>query len=622
MKNSKLIGTILIGAILLGYAWITQDQAEKARLAEANNPTKKVETAAPQNNSSILSQNSNTATGQMAPATSTTGLEPGLAAALNGSESFYTLENDKMIVTISNKGGAIVSVELKGYKTYDDKRLMLFEYPYSNFGLNFFTRQNINSSNYYFTPVGDRKNIVVTGEGKDQLSMRLYLDDASYIEYIYGINESNMVDFDIRLVGADKYLSPAQSMLTINWSNYSPRQERGYDYENQYTTFAYKYPNSNGIEQAGMSKDGKSEDIKTKIEWVAYKQQFFSSIFVAKDSFLDGTVSYQTLDPNSGFIKNFSSSLSIPYSPQTKEYGFSFYFGPNQYNTMKSYDKDFQELIPLGWSLFRWISKFIIIPTFNFLSGFISNYGLIILLLTIFIKLIIFPFTYKSYLSMAKMRLLKPEIDTLNEKFPRREDAMKKQQAMMELYKKAGANPMGGCLPMLFQLPIIIAMFRFFPASIELRGESFLWAKDLASYDSILQLPFTIPFYGDHVSLWAILMAVSMYFTTKINMNQTASTSAQMPGMNVMMLYIMPVMLLIWFNNYSSGLCYYYFLSNIITLGQTFVIRRFVNEDKLFARMKENAKKPVKKSKFQARLEEMSRRQQEMAREQQKNKNR
>ncbi len=616
MKNSKLIGTILIGLIIVGYAWYSSNQAEKVnqqRAAQRAEMNAKALAEGVKTDGGLQVESQATTPVQEESKLSNTTLQQGLVAALNGVEKFYTLENDKMIVTVSNKGGAIVSVELKDYKNFNGGALMLYEYPNSKMALNFFTTQNINTSNYYFTANSEVSNLVVKGEGSEQLSMRLHLDESAYVEYLYTMSQGDMIDFDIRFVGVEKYLSPAQNMLMLDWGADMPRQERGYSYENQYTQLAYKYPNAAGIEKINAMGDAKQEEIDTKVEWVAFKEQYFSAIIVAKESFEAAELSYKSLSEDSGFTKNFNAELFLPYSPSTTGYGFSFFFGPNQYNIMKSYDREFQELLPLGWSLFRWISIFIIIPTFNFLSGFISSFGIIILLLTIFIKLIIFPFTYRSYLSMAKMRLIKPEIDKLNEKFPRREDAMKKQQAMMELYRKAGVNPMGGCLPMLFQLPIIIAMFRFFPASIELRGQSFLWVKDLASYDSILELPFSIPFYGDHVSLMAILMAVSMYFTSKINMQQNPSNTTQMPGMNFMMLYIMPIMLLVWFNNYSSGLCYYYLLSNVITIGQTVFIRRLVNEDKLRASMAENAKKPVKKSAFQQRMEDMAKKQQEQA---------
>ena len=314
--------------------------------------------------------------------------------------------------------------------------------------------------------------------------------------------------------------------------------------------------------------------------------------------------------------------MTLPYSASmTEGYDLQFYFGPNKFSVLKQYgDLEFQKLVPLGWWIIGWINRYVVIPVFDFLGSYIANFGIVILILTVLIKLLIFPLTYKSYLSTAKMRLLKPEIDKLNEKYPRKEDAMKKQQAMMQLYKSAGVNPMGGCLPMLIQFPILIAMFRFFPAAIELRDKSFLWADDLSSYDSIWTFPdgFSIPFYGDHVSLFALLMAVSLFITSKINYAQSAGMSnQQMPGMKFMMLYLMPVLLLVWFNNYSAGLCYYYFLSNLITIGQTYAFRYIVDEKKLHAQMMENTKKPIKKSKWQMRLEEMQRQQEALRKQQQ-----
>lgn len=603
----------------MGFTWYSQREAGQIEAAKAQRDS--IEIAEITRQEALLKMQNvnnpvvigNAASVPLSQISST--LEPSLVSALSGKEEFYTMENEKMVVTISSKGAAIVSVQLKDYKTYDDTPLMLFNRADSEFSLNFLTSQNIKTSDFFFTPSnGESKKIVVSeGSNNKKLSLRLYFNETAYIEYLYSMTENDMVDLDVKFIGTSSYFSPSQNSVTLNWQNNSPRQERGFEYENQYTTFAYKLANTNSIEEASMSNEFKEDEVGEEIKWVAFKQQFFSSILVAKDDFSSGDVSFKTLNPQSGLIKHFNADLTLPYTPQTEGYSFSFFFGPNSYNTMKEYDQDFQELVPLGWSLFRWITLYIIIPTFNFLGNYITSYGLIILLLTLFIKLIIFPFTYKSYLSMAKMRILKPEVDAVTAKFPNKEDAMKKQQATMELYNRAGVNPMGGCLPMLFQLPIIIAMFRFFPASIELRGASFWWVKDLSSYDSILQLPFTIPFYGDHVSLWALLMAVSMYFTSKINMQQSAGATSQMPGMNFMMLYIMPVMLLVWFNNYSSALCYYYFLSNIITLFQTIGIRRFVNEDKLHARMKENAKKPVKQSGFKQRMDMMVKQQQEMA---------
>ena len=311
--------------------------------------------------------------------------------------------------------------------------------------------------------------------------------------------------------------------------------------------------------------------------------------------------------------------MTVPYTPQTQNYDFAFYFGPNKYSILKKVefpagdDIHLERLVPLGWGIFGWVNRWCVIPVFDFLRNYIANFGIIILILVILVKIVIFPMTYKSYVSMAKMRLIKPKVDELNKKYPKQEDAMKRQQATLELYKKAGINPMGGCIPMLIQLPILIAMFRFFPASIELRGQSFLWADDLSSYDSVLNLPFSIPFYGDHVSLFALLMAISLFGYSWYNYQQTASSQPQMAGMKFMMLYLMPIMMLLWFNSYSSGLCYYYLLSNLITIGQTLVIRRMVDDEKIHAIMEANAarKSKGKKSKFQQRYEELLRQQEQ-----------
>ncbi|PLX11297.1 MAG: membrane protein insertase YidC, partial [Marinilabiliales bacterium] len=337
---------------------------------------------------------------------------------------------------------------------------------------------------------------------------------------------------------------------------------------------------------------------------VSYQHQFFSSILVADNFLANGIIEYKSFEEGDKYLKYFESTIGLPFEfTSESSVPLSFYFGPNHFNTLKQYELGFEKIIPLGKSIFGWINRFVIIPAFNFLDNFITNYGLIILILTILIKLVLFPLTYKSYLSTAKMRVLKPEIDEISKKFPKKEDAMKKQQATMAMYKKVGVNPMGGCIPMAIQFPILIAMFRFFPASFELRQKAFLWADDLSSFDSIIDLPFTIPQYGDHVSLFTILMAIALIFSSKLNTGQMNDANQQMPGMKFMMTYMMPVMLLFIFNSYSSGLSYYYFLSNVITLGQTLFIRRFVDDEALLKKLHDNKKKPVKKSKWQERLE-------------------
>lgn len=609
MDKKTLLGIVLIGVILIGFSWYNEKQMSEQRLVQHRidsvSNAKRAEELALLKKQEIA-RDSSTAPIPENTINSQKYITEQLNIAANGTQEYYTLENDKIIAKISNKGGAIKSVELKDFKTYDDKPLYLFKEEDSEFNLSFFTNQATNTSTFFFKNLGEAT--VIAQNPGDSLSMvlRLDIDSVSSIDYIYSIKQgSNLVDFKIKLNNTQNYISAAQNFLSLEWSNLSPQQERGFSYENTYTTVAYMFPGDGSLEELSMSDASKSEDVQTKLKWVNFKQQFFSSIFIAKDDFLNGDLSYETFKEGSGDIKRFSAKLSIPYTIATQEYDFSFFFGPNDYSELKKYDLGFEKIVPLGWGIFGWVNRFIVIPTFNFLSEYMSNYGLIILLLTILFKIILFPFTFKSYVSMAKMRLIKPEVDALGEKFPKKEDAMKKQQAMMDLYRRAGVNPMGGCLPMLLQLPIIIALFKFFPASIELRQEPFLWATDLSSYDSILQLPFTIPFYGDHVSLFALLMGASLIISTKINMQNNAASSQQLPGMNFMMTYVMPIFLIVWFNSMSSGLCYYYFISNIITIGQTYIIRLFVDDKKLHEQMKNTAKKPRKKTKWQTKYEEM-----------------
>ncbi|WP_298064320.1 membrane protein insertase YidC [uncultured Rikenella sp.] len=623
MNKNTLIGLLVIGVILFGFSWYNnkqyterlkeQQKQDSIALAHASKQVPSL----PAGDSLVqgqLPQDDNAARDNAKPAPSVLG--SAFDAQLKGTETFHTLENDLFILTFSNKGGRIAAVELKDYKKYNGDPLMLFTEEGSRFNLNLFAPAQINTADFYFTPrmVSDTS-----------IAFRLYADTtgASYLEYLYTIRPDNyLMDMKVDLSHFKGKIAPNQTDMTLEWNIVSPQEEKGFQNENNYTTIAYKYPGETSIEELGISTGTKKEDITTKVQWVAFKQQFFSSIIVANDNFSAADLKYNTFPPTDANIKDFSAQLALPYSAATTQgYDLQFYFGPNKYSVLKQYgDLEFQKLVPLGWWIIGWINRYVVIPVFDFLGGYIANFGIVILILTVLIKLLIFPLTYKSYLSTAKMRLLKPDIDKLNEKYPKKEDAMKKQQAMLQLYKAAGVNPMGGCLPLLIQFPILIAMFRFFPASIELRGKAFLWADDLSSYDSIWNFPdgFSIPFYGDHVSLFALLMAVSLFVVSKINYAQSAGMSSQqMPGMKFMMLYLMPILLLVWFNNYSAGLCYYYLLANIITMGQTFAFRYMVNDKKLHAQMMENTKKPVKKSKWQLRLEEMQRQQEALRKQQQ-----
>ena len=541
-----------------------------------------------------------------------------------GEEEFYTLENNLVRITFSNKGGRIYTVQLKDYQTHDSLPLILFDGPETQFGLNFFAQnRSIQTNQLYFKPVSASKNKVVTGpaikkgsEGKikfneenpggsESMAFRLEVEPGKYLEYVYTLPfNSYMVNFDVNMQGINQYIATNQSYLNFTWSFDVPRQERISSFgEDRYTNISYKFFEAD-FDNLSQNKSDE-ENLSTRVKWIGFKQLFFNSTIIANEFFPNAQIRSTIFEENPKYLANFYADIAFPYEGTQKEsVGIQFYFGPNHYQTLKQYKIELERQVYLGYAIVRPVNQYLIIPTFNFLRNYIGNFGLIILLLTIFIKLILFPFTYKSYMSQAKMRALKPEIDEINNKIGMgTEKAMERQQATMALYKKAGVNPMGGCLPMLLQFPILIAMFFFFPTSIELRQESFLWAHDLSTYDSILDLPFKIPFYGDHVSLFCLLMTITTIISTSLN--QQAASSQAMPGMKTMM-YMMPIMFLFILNSYSSGLSYYYFLANVITIGQTYIIRYFVDEEKIRAQLQVNKKKPVKKSNFQKRLEDMA----------------
>jgi YidC/Oxa1 family membrane protein insertase len=630
MDNKSIIGIVLIFAILVVFSIINQPSKEEIEAAKHKRDSiaqveaekevllkQQLEQTAKEN--AISATDSVSAENQLQKKTDEFGV---FGTAAIGTEEFYTLENNLMKITFSNKGGSIYSVELKNYQTHDSLPLMLFDGPKTQFGLNFFAQnRSIQTSQFYFTPVTNRKETVVTGPvvkkgsegkikfnkqnpgGKESVSFRLEVAPGSFIEYVYTLEyNSFLVDFKMNLQGMSQYIAANQSYLNFNWTYDVPRQEKISKFgEDSYTNINYKYRDD---EVNNLSKNKSAEEnLTTPLKWISFKQLFFNSTIVANESFANAEIKQIKYEGNPNLISNFYADISLPYEGKSNETaGMQFFFGPNHYQTLKQYDIDLERLVYLGYPVVREVNRFIIIPIFNFLRNFIDNFGLIILLLTIFIKTILFPFTYKSYMSQAKMRVLKPEIDELSAKYGS-DKMMEKQQATMALYKKAGVNPMGGCLPMLLQFPILIAMFFFFPTSIELRQESFLWATDLSTYDSILNLPFTIPFYGDHVSLFCLLMTITTIIST--HMNQASMNSQSMPGMKTMM-YLMPVMFLFILNSYSAGLSYYYFLANVITIGQTYLIRYFVDEDKIHLQLQANKKKPVQKSNFQKRLEEMA----------------
>ena len=607
MDRNSIIGIIVIAGILI--VWTTLNKPSEAEIEEARVKRDSIELVRQQEivqqkiDEAVALQNTQIEnpvekTAQEAELKSLYG---SFADAGTGTREFVTIENDLLKIKISNKGGRVYSVELKEYNTYTQKPLILFDGDSTEFGLNFFSQnRSIITNDLFFVPIE---------QNSQSVKMRLYAGTDRYIEYVYTLNpESYIVDFDINFVGMNEIVASNLSVMDLNFSMYTPQQEKGAKNENMYTTMGYKYYQDEVNTITSRGKDEAREELNSKLKWVSYQQQFFSTILVADNSFANAIIEFESLENSKEHIKHFKSTIGIPfeYSPKSTV-PLSFYFGPNHYTTLKKHDLGFEEIIPLGWTIFGWVNRFAVIPVFNFLEKYIVNYGLIILILTILIKVVLFPLTYKSYLSTAKMRVLKPEIEEINKKFPKKDDAMKKQQATMAMYKKVGVNPMGGCLPMLVQMPILFAMFRFFPSSIELRQKAFLWADDLSSYDSILSWDIDIPlissFYGNHISLFTILMAIALVFSSRLNTGQMNDTNQQMPGMKFMMTYMMPVMMLFFFNNYAAGLSYYYFLSNVMTLGQTVFIRRFVDDDAILKKLHENKKKVVKKSKWQERLE-------------------
>lgn len=625
MNKNSIIGFILIAGIMIGYTyWMTPSKEELAKQqhvadsiaqvqrqkAEALAKTTKIleETSQPEAPVSEVTQEASETYSDLQNKYDL------FANAAIGDEQLYIIENDLIKLEISNKGGHIRTVELKEYQTFDSLPVILFNPETSKFGLSFFSHNRIiNTENFYFIPDEfSSKHMVVSGTDHLSFSMRLYtgsgegeINHNSYIEYLYKLSGDNyMFDFTINIVGMDGVISSNSSYVDLNWYADLRQQEKTIDQFNGSTIY-YKYYQDE-VEYMHETEDDE-EQITTKLKWVSYKQRFFSSTLIAKNAFDNGKLKvFEKENPGSDrYLKTMEADFELPVNLRgSTSIPMSFYFGPNKYYTLKAYDLELEQQIPIGWGFIGWINEYIVIPVFDWLGGYGWNYGIVILVLTIMLKTLLFPIAYKTYYSSAKMRVLKPEVDELSKKFPKKEDAMKKQQAVMALYKKAGANPAAGCVPMLLQMPILFAMFRFFPASIELRQQPFLWAHDLSSYDSIASLPFTIPYYGDHVSLFTLLMTVSTIMYTYLNNQMMASQTTQMPGMKTMM-YLMPIMFLGIFNGYASGLSYYYFLANIITFGQMFVFRYAINEDKLRAKIEMNKKKPAKKkSAFQKRLEE------------------
>ncbi len=626
MDKNTVIGLVLIFAIIVGFSWLNRPSEEQiAAQQRYRDSIQKVELERAQQAALVEALKQQEQTDTAIDANMATKAFGVFAASAVGNEQFVELENDLLKLVFTTKGGRVYSAELKEYKTHDSLPLILFDKDESALDFTFFSSNNrvLHTNNFYFEP-----QITTTEKGK-RLQMRLTLEEDKYLEFSYLLLDNEYkVDVSIAAHNLNDVLDNNSNSLEMVWKSKLKQQEKGRKFEARYATLNYKFT-SDDVEYLSESKDD-SKQLSNKIQWIAFKDQFFSTVLIADQSFTSTTLSSKISD-NVDYLKNYQAEASLSFDPTGKSATtLSYLFIPNKYQTLKKYDKQyesetgnnmqFRQLLPMGWTLFRWINEYLIIPVFNFIGKYISNYGIVILLLTIVVKLIILPFTYKSYLSSAKMRVLKPQIDEINAKYPP-EKAMERQQATMNLYNRVGVSPMSGCLPMLLQMPILFAMFMFFPTCIELRQQSFLWAKDLASYDAIFEwstyIPIITPYFGNHISLFCLLMTITNIVYTKINMSSQAGAADQMKVMKWMM-YLMPVMFMFIFNDYASGLSYYYFVSLLLTILQTYLFRLFIDEEKLLKKLEANKKKPMKKSGFMARLEEAQRQQQKAMREQMK----
>ncbi len=615
MNKSNLTGFVLIFAIMMGFSWYQSRQYRQQAEAQAQlDSIARAEQMVAMALDSVKRAEGLVTDGEMSgvkvmnmPAYK----DSMLTEARLADASVYKLSNDKVEIEFTTRGAQPYSIKINDYKTYDSTDLYLIKPEMSQMGISIFAGENINTKDFVFQVAEHNDSTIV---------MQLPFAEGGYIQQRYVLpKDGYMLQNELSFVNMDGIIPRNVSMFDIDWSVIIPRLEKGYKNEKQYSKLDYYFTGDKKPEEVGRSRDA-AKRIDTKVKWFAFQQQFFSAIMTADTEFASADLDVKYFaenDPSRNLMacsaklrsdfRAGSDNVTVPYT---------FYFGPNDYSGLKAYDQKYEKIIPLGGWMVGWFSRLVIIPCFDFLGKFISNYGLVILLMTLLIKLIISPLTIKSYKSSAKMQVIKPEVDKLNQKYPNEKDAMKKQQAMMDLYQKAGISPMGGCLPMLLQMPILFAMFRFFPASIELRQQKFLWADDLSAYDSIWDFGVNIPLLGDHLSLFALLMAVTMFFYSKMTSAQM-SDDPNMAGMKFMSVWLMPIMMFFICNNLSSALSYYYLLSNIITMVMTWYIRKFVvTEEKVRADMMLRANQPKKKSKWQQKLEEAQKMQEQMQKQQ------
>ena len=640
-NKSTLIGFVLIAAILFGWMYFMspskEELAEQKRVQDSIRLARMEQMAldsmriAEQKAAQLAAMPSDTVQMEATDSLSLAQQQQNalrdkygiFAVASQGEEQTWTIENKLQKLTFTNKGGFLKQVELKDYKTYDSLPLISFDPETAKFDLSFFAQNRIvNTSQFYFQPYMNGQPYtggdMMVAEGDSVVfALRLPTEVADkYIEYTYTVRYDNyMMDFDIRTIGLKDVIASNADYMSIDWEVDLMKQEKSTDRFAGESVY-YKSLTDKDVDHLNEQKD-EEKVVNNKLKWVSFKQRFFCNVIVATQGFENGRMAMQTRRSNNPrYYKSMSANLEVPYnvSAETNVIPMSLYFGPNHFKTLRSYGLGLQDQINLGsFFLIRWIN-YGVIAVFNWLSQYGWNYGIVILILTIIIKTLLFPLAFKSYKSSAITRVLKPEMEAINAKYPKEEDAMKKQQAIMNLQRQAGVSPASGCLPALLQFPILIAIFRFFPASIELRQQPFLWADDLSTYDSIVEFPKILGM--DHLSLFTILMTITTLIYTWVNNKQMDYTSnPQMKPMKWMM-YLMPIMFFAIFNNYSAGLSYYYMLVNIITFIQMFIFRRMIDEDKVRATIEENKKKPQKKSNFQKRLEEAQKQQARMQQQQ------
>ncbi|MCQ2605775.1 MAG: membrane protein insertase YidC [Bacteroidales bacterium] len=617
MDKNSVIGTVLICLLMVGYYFFTRPTEEDLRrraeyLDSVRNA--KIELELKQKEDSLIALELQKDTTKKDSVINEVALarEYGrFYKSAQGEQQFATLENNLISVSLTSKGGKPSRVLLKDYKTYDGKPLNLLAGDSTHFGL-LLSEIGRSTDEMYFVP----SEVTIGADSVQKIAYRLSVDEFSYIEYEYSLKpNSYTVDMAISTKGMDKVIR--ESRYNVLWNTTMNVLEKSKNAESINTAIVWKYKDDDTETLNPRSKDDETEKLSGQVKWVGFKQHFFSAVLIAEDKFeRGGDVKSHVLTNCDTTMKEFTANLFLEKSNRIN---LQFFFGPNHLPILKEQGIDLESLLDLGW--FGFITKYAIVPIFNWLRGFIDSMGVVILLMTIILKLILFPLTCKSYLSTARMRVVKPYVEEINAKYPKPEDAMKKQQATMDLYRKVGINPMGGCLPLLIQFPILVAMFRFFPASIELRQESFLWAEDLSTYDSIFewttQIPIISSIYGNHISLFTLLMAASMIIVNKINTANTAQVNTPgMPNMNVMM-WIMSIMMIFWFNDYSAGLSYYYLLANVITMLQTMLIRSLVNDEKILKKMEANKQKAPKqkKSRLQERLDQWTKEQQKKMRQ-------